>query len=382
MSILKFFSGEKDDIEYKERTYSYLSEAHKTDNRKYIGTYGCSLKNPIRDMTTVARGCHKAGGRQGEHFVLSLTPDLDSVDNETYMQIAARIASHLSDFQSVYTLHLDTNVRHLHFLINSVSIKDGHKFKQSRTDLNVFKTYCNHVITKYGFEPIKAGGPHLFISTPYDPNDESIIFDSDERWPSYANTSGILVDTEEYEAESLLNSVERLYRERMENGDDNDDFYDCGDGYYCCKYDDYTNRKKGGKSKSKHIKRKKQEDFKMSKNNYLKAADEPSYLSKLKKKGKSKLKLNSSRNINIKVDSRAKLAEVREVFSNIHDKSMEEKIEDTKLCIEVTRKFLDSGNNVDIESDSSVNLNIDYTGSNAFDEESIIEADSFEVHDD
>ena len=167
MSILKHVSGSNKDPDYKNTLIDYLTENHKTADGQYVDTYGCSKTAPLRDMNTVCKVHHKTDGKQAEHFVLSVTPDKKENTNASYMEIGRRISSYFDGFQSVFALHTDTSTRHLHFLVNSVSYKDGRKFSQGPTELNNFKTYCNHVLHENGFDIIKKGNNELFDDTPY-----------------------------------------------------------------------------------------------------------------------------------------------------------------------------------------------------------------------
>lgn len=75
MSILKHVSGSNCDPDYINVLVDYMTENHKTADGLYVDTYGCSKTNPVRDIDAVKKIHHKTGGKQGEHFVLSITPD-------------------------------------------------------------------------------------------------------------------------------------------------------------------------------------------------------------------------------------------------------------------------------------------------------------------
>ena len=93
MSILKHVSGSNCDPDYINALVDYMTENHKTADGLYVDTYGCSKTNPVRDIDAVKKIHHKTGGKQGEHFVLSITPDKPENTNASYMEIGRRIAS-------------------------------------------------------------------------------------------------------------------------------------------------------------------------------------------------------------------------------------------------------------------------------------------------
>lgn len=339
MSILKHVSGSNCDPDYINVLVDYMSENHKTADGLYVDTYGCSKTNPVRDIDAVKKIHHKTGGKQGEHFVLSITPDKPENTNASYMEIGRRIASYLDGFQSVYALHTDTDTRHLHFLVNSVSYKDGKKFTQGPKELNDFKTYCDQVLYEKGFDIIKKGNTGMFDNTPYSFKDGFDFLEVSEDTSEEKPEKCPIVICDEPENDSYINESERNSDESDICGcDDEDD------------YDDY------------------EEDDYMSKDylQELNDANDKKSRKLSKKKGKKKSNptytINDSSNYTLNVDSKDKLDEAAALISAIHGKKIEEKIEDTKLGMCTVAGFKERGLNVDVNLDISQNLiiNLNY----------------------
>ena len=103
----------------------------------------------------VQRSYRKTAGRQFIPFIVSITPDKPEISNETYLQAGDQIARIHSDFQCCYALHLDSKTRHLHFLMNAVSFRDGHKYSQSRADLGIFRQKVNDILLCSKFDTIQ-----------------------------------------------------------------------------------------------------------------------------------------------------------------------------------------------------------------------------------
>ncbi len=332
MSILKHVSGSNKDPDYKNTLIDYLTENHKTADGQYVDTYGCSKTAPLRDMNTVCKVHHKTNGKQAEHFVLSVTPDKKENTNASYMEIGRRISSYFDGFQSVFALHTDTSTRHLHFLINSVSYKDGRKFSQGPTELNNFKTYCNHVLHENGFDIIKKGNNELFDDTPHSlKNGFDFLEVSEDEPQECAEASPVITDN---------NYVDQY---------DNNDYY-IEDNYN--DYDDY------------------EEDDNMSKCYTPEVTDsnDKKLKKKSKKKGKKKSKrtytIDNSCNYTVKVDSRDKLKDAADFLSSLHKKSLEEKIENTKLGMCAVTGFNEKGIDVDVHLNDSQNFTIEFDYSN------------------
>ncbi len=167
MSVLKFVNGPNDDRQYLDATVDYICSRSKTRCDENIRTSGCYAKHPVRDMTAVKKSYHKTHGKQGEHYVLSLTPDNESTSDEQYMELADKIASYFSQYQCVYALHKDTQFRHLHFVMNSVNYTNGKKFSQCHRQLGRFKNHCNDILDEYGFDIIRTSSTDLCDNTSY-----------------------------------------------------------------------------------------------------------------------------------------------------------------------------------------------------------------------
>lgn len=240
------------------------------------------------------------------------------------MEIGRRISSYFDGFQSVFALHTDTSTRHLHFLINSVSYKDGRKFSQDPTELNNFKTYCNHVLHENGFDIIKKGNNELFDDTPYSLKNGFDFLEASEDEPQEcAEASPVITDNDYY--------IE-----------DNYEYYIYND------YDDY------------------EEDDNMSKcyTPEVTYDNDKKLKKKSKKKGKKKSKrtytIDNSCNYTVKVDSQDKLKDAAEFISSMQKKSFEDKLEDTKIGMCAMGKFHDAGYDVNVLMNDSQNFTIDF----------------------
>lgn len=164
-SVMKMINGSNSSRGYMTDVSNYITDDSKTYNKEWVGSSGCSPDHPADDMYLVKKMYHKTHGKQGEHFVLSPSPDRPYIDNHAYMDMAREIALQYSEYQCVFALHLDSYKRHLHFLLNSVSYKTGKKFSQSPSDLNRKKAAINDILMKYGFELIMASAEELYDET-------------------------------------------------------------------------------------------------------------------------------------------------------------------------------------------------------------------------
>lgn len=154
MAILKHISGDNTPRCYIGKILHYIRESYKTYDGQLCGTRGCCNDDPARDFYSLKKAFHKMDGKQGEHFVLSLETN-NKADYKECMTVGYEIADYFSDFQIAFAVHKDTNNRHIHFVVNSVSYKDGHKFSQGPGELIEFKTYCNEILHKHNFDIVR-----------------------------------------------------------------------------------------------------------------------------------------------------------------------------------------------------------------------------------
>lgn len=157
MSIVKFINVYNDAPKVTVEMHNYLSDDLKTNSGKYIDGLGFITDNYLDEFNAVKIASQKTCGNQFKQITISLSPAGNSCSDEEYMRIGLEIAQPLYDkgFQVLIYLHKDTDTRHLHFMMNTVSFITGKMFTQSKSELNRFKLHCNHVFTNHKLDPIR-----------------------------------------------------------------------------------------------------------------------------------------------------------------------------------------------------------------------------------
>lgn len=157
MSIVKFINVYNNDPEVTVEMHNYLSDDLKTDSGKYIAGLGFITDNYLDEFNAVKVANQKNCGNQFKQITISLSPAGNSCSDEEYIQIGLEIAQPLYDkgFQVLIYLHKDTDTRHLHLMMNTVSFITGKMFTQSKSELNRFKLHCSHVFTNHKLDPIR-----------------------------------------------------------------------------------------------------------------------------------------------------------------------------------------------------------------------------------
>ncbi len=118
-------------IQYSDLTSAlrYASNPEKTGNEKaYLVTaLHCESDDPAKDMLSVQRRFGKTGGNVAYHAYQSFKPG--EITPEQCHRIGVELAKRLwgDRFQVLVATHMNCHHLHNHFVINSVSYRDGKK---------------------------------------------------------------------------------------------------------------------------------------------------------------------------------------------------------------------------------------------------------------
>lgn len=136
-------------------TIDYASNKNKTEEQFYVTGINCDSKNVYQDMMLVKKAYNKIENIQGFHGYKSfkegeVTPD---VAHKIGIQLANEMWG--DEFQVVVTTHLNTNHVHNHFVVNSVSMKDGHKYNYSNHEMARLRQTNDFICKEYGLSSLE-----------------------------------------------------------------------------------------------------------------------------------------------------------------------------------------------------------------------------------
>lgn len=134
----------------KERV-EYVFDAEKT-RPEFCHAKGAGKDSVYKDFLFIKRLFCKTDGRQYLHWILSHDKGVsDSMADKVAVEVGQLLQG---KFQLIFATHTNTDNRHTHFLLNSVSIKDGKKFDESPSDMKRFRSEINKVLLSYHLNPI------------------------------------------------------------------------------------------------------------------------------------------------------------------------------------------------------------------------------------
>lgn len=142
---------------------TYVMKPQKTEDRLAYG-YCCDVPTALETMneTKAVFGKHK--GRQYYHFVLSFPP-IENIRKEQAHAVAIQFAERCKKFwgfEMLLATHKDRKHIHTHFIMNSVSFVDGHKFHITKKELAQMKTLLNQLCIEQGYSAAPKKGYDQF----------------------------------------------------------------------------------------------------------------------------------------------------------------------------------------------------------------------------
>ena len=156
MGLLMVFNGYNSNGESKyrddaapETVSEYIQQYFKT--KGLVGSWGITdINKAAEEMTELSEAVHKYNGVHLRHFVMSLDTD---VLPETLYSLAKSFAFFYGAMhQIIFGIHQDSSHNHIHFMMNSVSYRNGLKYYGTYSQFFGFVNYCNNILKDWGID--------------------------------------------------------------------------------------------------------------------------------------------------------------------------------------------------------------------------------------
>lgn len=137
------------------QTLSYTTNELKTEKQLYVSGINCSYATALEDMMLTKKAFNKMDGILAFHAIQSFDPG--EVDAELAHQIGIELANHMwgDRFEVLVATHLDKAHYHNHFVINSVSFKDGKRYYDNRHNYYRLREVSDQLCEKYNLSVIE-----------------------------------------------------------------------------------------------------------------------------------------------------------------------------------------------------------------------------------
>ena len=128
----------------------YICRDDKTENKKWVTAINCTPQTAYEEFRNTKKLFNKNDGAQYFHFVQSHPSGYD-ISPELALKIAKEFAEKVfKGFECVIACHTDAPHIHCHFIVNSVSCEDGHKFHSNKFTLKAMRELSDEICMKYG----------------------------------------------------------------------------------------------------------------------------------------------------------------------------------------------------------------------------------------
>lgn len=139
-----------DEFDSIRQVITYATNPDKTEKQFYTTGINCEVKDSVKQMQLVKMIYGKENGILAFHAYQSFNEG--EVTPEIAHEIGVKLANEMwgDRFQVVVSTHLNTEHLHNHFVINSVSFKDGKKYYSNLTNTALLRKTSDEICEEYG----------------------------------------------------------------------------------------------------------------------------------------------------------------------------------------------------------------------------------------
>ena len=138
-----------------EKLLTYATNPDKTEKLFYTTGINCKVDNAVKEMQFIKKLYGKEKGILAFHGYQSFKEG--EVTPEIAHEIGVRLAEEMwgDRFQVVVSTHLNTDNLHNHFVINSVSFKDGYKYYSNLSNTALLRKTSDEICEEYGLSVLE-----------------------------------------------------------------------------------------------------------------------------------------------------------------------------------------------------------------------------------
>ncbi len=133
----------------------YIAAPAKTGNGEWVAALNCQKDDVYDQMRRTKAAFGKLDKRQGYHLIISFVEG--EVDAGTAFEIIGKFADEYlgKDYEALYAVHDNTEHIHGHVIFNSVSFRDGKKYRYEKGDwAEKIQPIANRLCKEYGLSTI------------------------------------------------------------------------------------------------------------------------------------------------------------------------------------------------------------------------------------
>lgn len=139
-----------------KQALDYINVSEKTGGGRFVGSLNCQPEQVYEQMRKTKEQFGKTNQRQGYHLIISFVEG--EVDAETAFEIIGKFTKEYlgKDYEALYAVHDNTDHIHGHIIFNSVSFRDGRKYRYKKGDwAKEIQPVTNRLCEEYGLSTIE-----------------------------------------------------------------------------------------------------------------------------------------------------------------------------------------------------------------------------------
>lgn len=114
------------------------------------GGYAVNPEYAYSQMRMVKKAYHKTEGVQLKHFIVSFShSEFGYLSLDEIMDVGYFVCQVFLEYQTVFSIHLDSGNIHMHFVMNTVSFLDGHKYAAGLSKFNEVRIMLQEMYPRF-----------------------------------------------------------------------------------------------------------------------------------------------------------------------------------------------------------------------------------------
>ncbi|MEY8518666.1 relaxase/mobilization nuclease domain-containing protein [Lachnospiraceae bacterium 29-84] len=139
-----------------KQALDYITVPEKTGGGRFVGSLNCQQEKVYEQMRQTKEQFGKTDQRQGYHLIISFVEG--EVDADTAFEVIGKFAKEYlgKDYEALYAVHDNTDHIHGHIIFNSVSFRNGMKYRYKKGDwAKEIQPITNRLCEEYGLSTIE-----------------------------------------------------------------------------------------------------------------------------------------------------------------------------------------------------------------------------------
>ncbi len=151
-----------------KQALDYITVPEKTGGGRFVGSLNCQPEQVYEQMRQTKEQFGKTDRRQGYHLIISFMEG--EADAETAFEVIGKFVKEYlgKNYEALYAVHDNTNHIHGHIIFNSVSFRDGIKYRYKKGDwAKEIQPITNRLCAEYGLSTIEISEDRVRMSENY-----------------------------------------------------------------------------------------------------------------------------------------------------------------------------------------------------------------------